>query len=142
MNKKGFTLIEVIVVIVLIALIAVIAVPNVINMANKGQKKEIIVDAESIINDAKHKIKLQKYESLRPKESNPAEIDVSILGTELDKTYTTKKLKIALENNEYVYYVYLKNETYCTSNDDDDESTCGYVKENNINIIETPENQS
>lgn len=141
MNKKGFTLIEVIVVIVLIALIAVIAVPNVINMANKGQKKEIIVDAESIINDAKHKINLQKYESLRPKESNSAEIeiDVSILGTELDKTYTTKKLKIALENNEYVYYVYLKNETYCTSND---EKTCGYVKENEINIIETPENQS
>lgn len=141
MNKKGFTLIEVIVVIVLIALIAVIAVPNVINMANKGQKKEIIVDAESIINDAKHKINLQKYESLRPKESNPAEIDVSILGTELDKTYTTKKLKIALENNEYVYYVYLENETYCTSNDEN-ESTCGYVKENNINIIEKPENQS
>ena len=137
MNKKGFTLIEVIVVIVLIALIAVIAVPNVINMANKGQKKEIIVDAESIINDAKHKINLQKYESLRPKESNPAEIDVSILGTELDKTYTTKKLKIALENNEYVYYVYLENETYCTSND---ESTCGYANENNINIIEKPEN--
>ena len=141
MNKKGFTLIEVIVVIVLIALIAVITVPNVINMANKGQKKEITVDAESIINDAKHKINLQKYESLRPKESNPAEIDVSILGTELDKTYTTKKLKIALENNEYVYYVYLENETYCTSNDEN-ESTCGYVKENNINIIEKPENQS
>lgn len=139
MNKKGFTLIEVIVVIVLIALIAVITVPNVINMANKGQKKEIIVDAESIINDAKHKINLQKYESLRPKNNNPTEIDVSILATELDKTYTTKKLKIALENNEYVYYVYLENETYCTSND---ESTCGYVKENNINIIETPENQS
>lgn len=139
MNKKGFTLIEVIVVIVLIALITVIAVPNVINMANKGQKKEIIVDAESIINDAKHKINLQKYESLRPKESNPAEIDVNILGTELDKTYKTKKLKIALENNEYVYYVHLENKTYCTSND---ESTCGYVKENEINIIETPENQS
>lgn len=139
MNKKGFTLIEVIVVIVLIALIAVITVPNVINMANKGQKKEIIVDAESIINDAKHKINLQKYESLRPKNNNPAEIDVSILATELDKTYTIKKLKIALENNEYVYYVYLENETYCTSND---ESTCGYVKENSINIIETPKNQS
>lgn len=137
MNKKGFTLIEVIVVIVLIALIAVIAVPNVINMANKGQKKEIIVDAESIINDAKHKINLQKYESLRPKESNSAEIeiDVSILGTELDKTYTTKKLKIALKNNEYVYYVHLENKTYCTSND---EKTCGYVKENSINIIDTP----
>ena len=139
MNKKGFTLIEVIVVIVLIALIAVIAVPNVINMANKGQKKEIIVDAESIINDAKHKINLQKYESLRPKNNNPAEIDVSILATELDKTYTIKKLKIALENNEYVYYVYLENETYCTSND---KSTCGYANENNINIIEKPENQS
>ena len=139
MNKKGFTLIEVIVVIVLIALIAVIAVPNVINMANKGQKKEIIVDAESIINDAKHKINLQKYESLRPKNNNPAEIDVSVLATELDKTYTIKKLKIALENNEYVYYVYLENETYCTSND---ESTCGYANENNINIIEKPEKQS
>ena len=137
MNKKGFTLIEVIVVIVLIALIAVIAVPNVINMANKGQKKEITVDAESIINDAKHKINLQKYESLRPKNNNPAEIDVSVLATELDKTYTKKKLKIALENNEYVYYVYLENETYCTSND---ESTCGYANENNINIIEKPEN--
>ena len=139
MNKKGFTLIEVIVVIVLIALIAVIAVPNVINMANKGQKKEIIVDAESIINDAKHKINLQKYESLRPKNNNPAEIDVSVLATELDKTYTKKKLKIALENNEYVYYVYLENETYCTSNDEN-ESTCGYANENNINIIEKPEN--
>lgn len=133
MNKKGFTLIEVIVVIVLIALIAVIAVPNVINMANEGLKKEITIDAKSIINDAKHKINLQKYESLRPKDNNPAEIDVSVLGTELDKIYTTKKLKIALENNEYVYYVYLENDTYCTS---DNESVCSYVKENNINIIE------
>ena len=41
MNKKGFTLIELIAVVVIMSIIAIIATPNIINMIDKGKKESI-----------------------------------------------------------------------------------------------------
>lgn len=66
MNKKGFTLVELIVVITLIAIVAVIATPNVIKMVENGRKEQILADAQNFLTDVKYKSKLGKYETSYP----------------------------------------------------------------------------
>lgn len=87
MNKKGFTLVELIVVITLIAIVAVIATPNVINMVDNGRKEQILADAENFLSDVKYKSKLIKYESFYPTEGGTKEICASnsLFATDLDK---------------------------------------------------------
>ena len=61
MNKKGFTLVELIAVVVIIGIIAVIATPNIVNMIDNGKKDQFIADAKEMISKAKYQIKLDKY---------------------------------------------------------------------------------
>jgi len=87
MNKKGFTLVELIVVITLIAIVAVIATPNVINMVDNGRKEQILADAENFLSDVKYKSKLIKYKEYYPTEGGTKEIcaNNSLFATDLDK---------------------------------------------------------
>lgn len=52
MNKKGFTLIELIAVVVIMSIIAIIATPNIINMIDKGKKDQYITNAKEFISKA------------------------------------------------------------------------------------------
>jgi len=52
MNKKGFTLVELIVVIVIVALIALISVPAVINIIRDARERRESVDADVVLNAA------------------------------------------------------------------------------------------
>ena len=61
MNKKGFTLIELIAVVVIMAIIALIATPNIVNMMDKGKKEDYIADAKEIITKATYMYKQEKY---------------------------------------------------------------------------------
>lgn len=61
MNKKGFTLIELIAVVVIMSIIAVIATPNVINMMETGNNKKYISDASNFISKAKYMYKKEQY---------------------------------------------------------------------------------
>ena len=47
-NKKGFTLVEIIVVLVILAILAAIAVPSVMNYVNEAKKEKYIAEARSI----------------------------------------------------------------------------------------------
>lgn len=47
-NRKGFTLVEIIVVLVILAILAAIAVPSVIGYVNEAKKERYIVEAKSI----------------------------------------------------------------------------------------------
>ena len=47
-NKKGFTLVEVIVVLVILAILAAILIPTMIGWSNKANKKTAIVEARSV----------------------------------------------------------------------------------------------
>lgn len=47
-NKKGFTLVEIIVVLVILAILAAIAVPSVMNYVNEAKKEKYIQEAYSI----------------------------------------------------------------------------------------------
>ena len=47
-NKKGFTLVEIIVVLVILAILAAILIPSMVGYINKAQKKAAISEARSV----------------------------------------------------------------------------------------------
>lgn len=47
-NKKGFTLVEIIVVLVILAILAAIAVPSVLGYVEEAKKEKYIAEAKSI----------------------------------------------------------------------------------------------
>ncbi len=53
MNKKGFTLVEVIAVVAILALLAVIAVPNVVKLFNSGKKDTMTIQENQVLDAAK-----------------------------------------------------------------------------------------
>lgn len=61
MNRKGFTLIELIAVVVIMSIIAIIATPNIINMMDKGKKEQYVADAKEFISKATYMYKQEKY---------------------------------------------------------------------------------
>lgn len=62
MNKKGFTLIELIAVVVIMAIIALIATPNIVNLVETSKKNDYINDAKIFISRAKAMEKQAKYQ--------------------------------------------------------------------------------
>jgi len=56
MNKKGFTLVELLVTITILAIVSLIAVPNVMQMMEDNQKEKVINDAVSLVALAKYKV--------------------------------------------------------------------------------------
>lgn len=112
MNKKGFTLIELIAVIALIAIIAVIAIPNVTKMVNTSKKETFLTNARTMITNAKYRNKLEKYDSLFETVGSCRIITASNLGVDLkddpdNNTYDldNSKVKVCLEDGTFVYYV-------------------------------------
>ena len=65
MNKKVFTLIELIAVVVIMAIIALIATPNIVNMMDRGKKEDYVADAKEIITKATYMYKKEKTSSTK-----------------------------------------------------------------------------
>lgn len=144
LNKKGFTLVEIIAVIALIAVIAVIATPNIVRMVDSNKKEQFVSDAKEMISKAKYK-SLEKYSSLYiDLGNNCSETTAKTLGMDLSKdpdgnTYNLdeSKIKICLDSqtSKYVYYVKTityDNETNYGRGVYNLSSSNGYVVENNI----------
>ncbi|MBQ6285788.1 MAG: prepilin-type N-terminal cleavage/methylation domain-containing protein [Bacilli bacterium] len=53
MNKKGFTLVELLAVIAILAILVIIALPNVLKMYNEARRNTFVAEANNIINTAK-----------------------------------------------------------------------------------------
>lgn len=68
MNKKGFTLVELLAVIVIIGIISLIAVPNVVNIINSNKEDTMLGDARKLISLAKYEINVTA--SIRDGEDN------------------------------------------------------------------------
>lgn len=56
MNKRGFTLVELLAVMAIIAIISVIAVPNVVGVMDNNKKNKMLSDASEVIALAKYKV--------------------------------------------------------------------------------------
>ena len=79
LNRKGFTLIEVIVVIVIIKLLSLILIPNVMLFVSKNNKDMCYKLKDNIESAAKMYVNENKYELGFNCEGNPIEIGLSTL---------------------------------------------------------------
>ena len=55
MNKKGFTLVELLAVIAILAILVIIALPNVLSMFNKAKKDTFLTEAKTIYKEVSKK---------------------------------------------------------------------------------------
>lgn len=62
MNKKGFTLVELLAVIALLALLTGLAVPNIISTINNNKRNTFLMDAERMVTKAKYLISINKVD--------------------------------------------------------------------------------
>lgn len=108
MNKKGFTLVELLAVIAILALLVIVALPNVLSMFNKAKKDTFLTEAKTVYKEVS-----KKY------------ISESMRGNKV-RNISNSNNKLDLESNDLVYNVKLdskgnirsfqvSNDTYCLS---------------------------
>jgi len=121
MNKKGFTLIELIAVVVIMAIIAMIATPNIINMIDSGNKGKYVSDAKIFISKANSMYKLEKSSSSFDSEGRiklealekPLATDPYGFKYELSESF----VQIKVENGQKQIKIYLKSCEYNEKNE-------------------------
>ena len=108
MNKKGFTLVELLAVIAILALLVIIALPNVLKMFNQAKKDTFLTEAKTIYKEIS-----KKYisETMR---GNKISI-ISNTNNKLDLESNNLKYKVKLNNDGSVKKFEVSNENYCIS---------------------------
>lgn len=142
MNKKGFTLIELIAVVVIMSIIAVIATPNVINMMETGNNKKYISDASNFISKAKYMYKKEQYQDKFKKTPGEATIKLSeIVGITADDEKDPHGYPYDLNNSTVTIYTHgeetlkeRKAKITLISYKDEDCYTIDSVKESSLTV--------
>ena len=102
-NKKGFTLTELLAVIVILGIVLSLVIVNVIKLKNNSQKEQYIADAKTFIADTKAKFKTIAYEEY-VKEAKQQEdgISAETLGYNFNSSigYNLKETKIKIDTND------------------------------------------
>ena len=131
MNKKGFTLVELLAVIAILAILVILALPNVIGMFNNAKKDIFLTEAKTIYKEVS-----RKYLTESMKGNSISEISNSNnkLDMETDLTYN-----ITLNSDGKVNHFQAGNDDYCISGNYSDmndltidkiqEGKCGSVPE-------------
>ena len=112
MNKKGFTLVELIAVLVLIILITLITFPNLRNLMDNNGAKEFTTYQDMMVEYAK---------TMSPNKYNGNYVCLSNLG--MEKINNTMKCNGYVVKSGSTYTPYL----YCTQNGEKQYQTNGYV---------------
>ena len=108
MNKKGFTLVELLAVIAILAILVLVAVPNVLSMFNKAKKDSFLNDARNIYKEV-----TKKYitESMRGNNINVISND----NNKLDMDTNDLKYNVKLDSKGNIKSFEVSNDTYCIS---------------------------
>ena len=133
MNKKGFTLVELLATMVILAIISAVAIPNVLKIMTNNKKERIINDGLVLISQAK-KIVSSDYDLRNELNDTGKNYTLQVLDKygdlvldpdgkeyERDQSY----VKISKENGVILYCVILKSEKWTLKNN----SSCVLEKE-------------
>lgn len=114
MNKKAFTLVELIATIVILGVIMTIAIPNVLSIIEKNKQEDFIEAAKMLITEAEYKVRSDSSIELPKEENHAVLITLNYLNSDNFEQssfeYPYDKLSFVLvvkEGNAYKYYVHL-----------------------------------
>lgn len=114
MNRKGFTLVELIATIAILGIIMTIAIPNVLSIIEKNKQEDFIESAKLLISEAEYKVRGDSNIELPSDNNHGIVITLNYLnsGNFEDSVYDydydmTSFVLIVKEDGTYNYYVHL-----------------------------------
>lgn len=128
MNKKGFTLVELITVIVILGAIALVVIPSTTRLFQSGKDEQMKNDAKELIGKAKYYYKMNGTISFTAKYLWNDSSRTDGYGNSYDTENTNVKYNV----NTNVYSIYIKAGNHCLSNTKNG-TTCEYIEESKIN---------
>lgn len=114
MNKKGFTLVELLGVIVILSIIMLIAIPNITSVLDRTKKDNYIADCKKMVSLAQYKLRNGDFE--KPNVANAStiitldDLDTDDIVRDTDGylyDLNLSNVKVVNENGFLVYYVQL-----------------------------------
>ena len=107
MNKKGFTLVELLAVIAILAILVIIALPNVIKLYNDAKKNSFLTEAKTIYKEAANKYITESMKGNKVNYISSTKNSLELNGSK-DIEY-----KISLNNDGSIRRFQVKNNSYC-----------------------------
>ena len=107
MNKKGFTLVELLAVIAILAILVIIALPNVIKLYNNAKKNTFLTEAKTVYKEAANKYITESMKGNKVNYISSTKNSLELNGSK-DIEY-----KISLNNDGSIRRFQVKNNSYC-----------------------------
>ena len=133
MNKKGFTLVELLAVIAILAILVIIALPNVLKMYNDSKKNAFMTEAQNLAKEVSSKYISESMKGNKVSVISNKQNPLDMTGRELEYNFE-------LDSQGKIKNMIVSNGTYCISTNkdytkitrDDISDKCSYEKLHNI----------
>ena len=133
MNKKGFTLVELLAVIAILAILVIIALPNVLKMYNDSKKNAFMTEAQNLAKEVSSKYISESMKGNKVTVISNKQNPLDMTGRELEYSFeldSQGKIKNMIVSNGTYCISTNKDYTKITRNDISDK--CSYEKLHNI----------
>ena len=133
MNKKGFTLVELLAVIAILAILVIIALPNVLKMYNDSKKNAFMTETQNLAKEVSSKYISESMKGNKVTVISNKQNPLDMTGRELEYNFE-------LDSQGKIKNMIVSNGTYCISTNkdytkitrDDISDKCSYEKLHNI----------